>query len=150
MTSVKPIEFPIIPTLDGTEELYTQTGGTNGKFLTSQVAALSVKNYSTTPILTGRKWIDGEDEWEVVFNVSGHINGDNYKHDLGIATYISVEGYTWQSASPSTIYALNRNDSAGILSKFQYLNLYANNINTIITDTGYDRLLFIVKFTKVK
>jgi hypothetical protein len=150
MASIKPNEFPIIPTLDGTEELYTQTGGTNGKFTTAQVAALSIINYSITPIETGRKWIDGQPELEVVLNISGHVTGNNYKHDLGVATYISVEGYTWQSASPSTIYALNRNDSAGTLSKFQYLNLDANNINTIKTDTGYDRLLFIVKFTKVK
>lgn len=150
MASIKPNEFATISTLDGTEELYTQTDGINGKFTTAQVATLSIKNYSTTPIKTGRKWIDGEDEWEVVFNISEHVSGNNYKHDLGVGTYISVEGYTWQSASPTIVYALNRNDSAGTLSKFQYLNLDANNINTIKTDGGYNRLLFIVKFTKVK
>ena len=149
MASVKPNEFPIILVLDGTEELYTQTGGTNGKFLTSQVAALSVKNYSTTPILTGRKWIDGKDEWEVVIPIDHHISGTPYKHNLGIETHISIEGYAWNSSSPTNIYALNRNDAVGALAKLRFLNLDANNINNIQTDGGLDMLLFVIKFTKL-
>lgn len=37
MSGQKPNEFPIKNALDGSEEVYTQTGGTNNKFTISQV-----------------------------------------------------------------------------------------------------------------
>lgn len=46
---VKPNTFPVKPVLDGTEELYSQTGGVNQKFLVSQVVSLANSSANLSP-----------------------------------------------------------------------------------------------------
>lgn len=66
MPGRKPhIHFPAKPTLDGTEELYTQTGGVNNKFTVQQIANFITTGTAASPFVLLDEFADLPDAGSV-------------------------------------------------------------------------------------
>lgn len=72
-------------------------------------------NYSTTPVKTGRKWIDGKDVYRIV--VTGTING---------VTYISIPNAGIDTVVKYYAIAEDSNNAAFVSSAF-----FGGNVNNI-------------------
>lgn len=104
-------------------------------------------DYSTTEVDTGSKWIDGKNVYQIVLWVTGFTTPSNITHNLDIDTYIKIEGFTFNPASPNNVEALNRNSSL-TLGQHIFNTLQPNSIQTVETDTDCTTVYFILRYTK--
>lgn len=85
-------ELPGFPATDGKKVLTATTESGETSLAYEEVE--SGKNYSTTPVKTGEKWIDGKDIYRVVFT-TGAVSagaGVDITHGLNIDTLVSIKG----------------------------------------------------------
>lgn len=102
---IKPNNFPLRTTLDGTEELYTQTGGVNEKFTVDQVVAranaLSITplEFTFTNILT---YTDTHSLGRQPINIRV-VSEDGLGNEEDISVYIESTTTTFTITSNSLI-----------------------------------------------
>lgn len=133
----KPTDFPNLSGgITGDELLFTQTLTGNGKFTVDELAAYinsgsTIPNYSTSPILTGRKWIDGKNIYEVVLELSlPSSTALSLPHGLSVDKIIHVDVY----ANSGGVYKKLKNDDGVTGADFTFDTISQTEFRNINTD----------------
>lgn len=111
----------------------------------TKISSISVVDYSTSEVLTDRKWIDGKPIYEIVI-VDNAFTSGGYTHNLNIDTYISVEGFAWEGLNPTEKMPMNKASDAH--GSFVFGVLQPNGFDEILTQIGWDNLIIILRYTK--
>lgn len=104
--------------LDGTT--LTVCGGSN---------AYTPPSYSTDPVDTGKKWIDGKTVWQKVINYTTPSNSGTALIDIGdtVDTFVSVSGFVSSTTAGYYLLTSFTNSDAQV---FGIANVYNNNGTT--------------------